>query len=560
MTQWNPNLKLGTDGKLYVEKVVGPADKPFFTAVVPASDADLPEEKISGESLKLQNYTKLSMSDVILVHGFFKEVYRVHKSEAIVLFHKDSPDDSQYKVLVPEATTASSGHLSYDAAQIVYCDNCRVCNPNQITKCPQCGGEDIRPTKIYGTAHSHGAMSAFHSGTDDAHEKGQTGFHITFGKVDEPLVHIAPSFVVACVGHFKNGEGTRYKVGAEELIDIPLSDREKEMISLWATLIFSQASAGSLDQSDELVFCAERKLVVCWIKDKTRKDLWDSCQPTSRRLVRMSMSEYQKKLDEKKTLATSTTGQKQSLPDTKLGVTVQNIPQKTTTVSHSTVGTTSSKVNTFDLDDEFDGTFLHYHIRVDSDLVPQVEYRIDEKIKRKDFGFEDDIDIAVADRKIGEATVWLYMTKFESLFSDIMMNLKDDMGAHAVKQQLFTLRAAIKDTNSADGTEEKFLSGYVYEIGTKDEIKVTSVLNRKFSSIANPVITNMEKESITGTMFAIGALFEFMEEVAVNGILTLAQLSSIEMAATQVVKALIQEHEMNESWEMYQDSLKGDLP
>jgi hypothetical protein len=555
MTQWNQNLQLGNDGKLYVEKVVGPADKPFFTAIVPAGEADLPKERISGESLKLQNYTKLSMSNVILVHSFFKEVYRVHKSEAIVLFHKDNTDDSEYKVLVPEATTASAGHLSYDAAQVVYCENCRVCNPGEITKCPQCGGNDIRPTHIYGTAHSHGSMSAFHSGTDDAHEKGQTGFHITFGKVDEPLVHIAPSFVVACVGHFKNGEGTRYKVPAEDLIDIPFSDREKEMISLWATLIFSQASVDALGQNDELVFCAERKLAVCWMKDSQRKALWDSCQPTGRRLARMSSSEYRKKLEAKPSVTGSTYGQGQSSPATTSGF-AGNTPPKTTQVSNSVSGTSSlSGDNPKFADDEFVGKFLHYTISVDMDLIPHVQISHKNRIKRKDFGFES--DLTVEGDAIQQASAWLYLSKFEQLFSGIDKNLTSDMDAFGVRQHIQTICEAIKQTNMSDGSEEKFLAGYTYNVGKPDEITVLKTIENRFRDIASPVMANLKKESITGTLFAIAALCDLMESIACEAVLTLTQLTVLDSAVTQAVKALIQEHEFVELSESYQKSVES---
>lgn len=562
MTDWNPKLMLGNDGKLYVEKVVGPADKPFFTAVVPAGDSDLPKNRISGETLKLQNYTKLSMSDVILVHSFFKEVYRVHKSEAIVLFHKDNPDDAHYKVLVPEVTTASAGHLSYDAAQIAYCETCRICNPTNVEKCPQCGGTDIRPTQIYGTAHSHGAMSAFHSGTDDAHEKGQTGFHITFGKVDEPLVHIAPSFVVACVGHFKNGEGTRYKVAAEELIDIPFSEREMELVGRWTSRIFSQNTLQSLKGDDEIVFCAERNLPVRWTTDQAMKAVWDSCQPHNRRLEKMTISEYQKRLEAKKTPpSSSNTGSGQSAPHGS-PVIRGGVTPSTTVVSDSAVNLTTFKIGDTSakygrhnsstvLEDEFEGDFLHYKVIVDCDMEPTVAIvGSSGKYRFKNFGFEDDFNVSAPN--LAEAVANFYLSRFETLLADMLVKITDSSPLHATKSSLWKLKACIKDLYRGDGKEDDVLSGYAFNLGEPGEITVLDSCKKHFADVANPALGGLNKQPITGCLYVMGALFDLMDEMCPKGSMLLNQLLPLETTAKEFIKAVLQEAEFEEIYNMSQ--------
>ena len=103
--------------------------------------------------------------------GFFKEVYNLYKAEAIVLLYYDRNKKS-YRVHAPEQEV-SSGSLSYKS------------------------DKTIKDHILIGSIHSHGGMSAFHSGTDVADEVNFDGIHMTVGKVgDENFFDICGSIAV----------------------------------------------------------------------------------------------------------------------------------------------------------------------------------------------------------------------------------------------------------------------------------------------------------------------------------------------------------------------------
>ena len=102
--------------------------------------------------------------------GFFKEVYRLYKSEAIVLLFYNKNKKS-YKVFVPEQEV-SRASLSYETTKT------------------------IKDHILIGSIHSHGSMTAFHSGTDVGDEAKFDGLHLTIGKVDETLFDVCGSIAV----------------------------------------------------------------------------------------------------------------------------------------------------------------------------------------------------------------------------------------------------------------------------------------------------------------------------------------------------------------------------
>lgn len=92
------------------------------------------------------------------VVGLFREVYRRHRSEAIVLLHYD-PGSREYGLAVPEQYVAG-GHLTY------------VPGPTP-------------PGKLrVGTIHSHAEADAFHSPVDDGDEEHDDGLHVTVGNLN----------------------------------------------------------------------------------------------------------------------------------------------------------------------------------------------------------------------------------------------------------------------------------------------------------------------------------------------------------------------------------------
>jgi hypothetical protein len=116
---------------------------------------------------------------------FFREVYKLHRSEAVVLifFNKKK---KIYKVYVPEQ------EVSYASVNYV------------ATK-------TIKDFQLIGSIHSHSSMSAFHSGTDVGDEKNFDGLHMTIGKVDDV------TFFDICASIAVNG--MRVPVQPEEYID-----------------------------------------------------------------------------------------------------------------------------------------------------------------------------------------------------------------------------------------------------------------------------------------------------------------------------------------------------
>jgi len=90
--------------------------------------------------------------------ALFKEVYRRHRCEAIVLLFYDVTG-REYELTVPEQVVAG-GHLRYAIG-------------------PTPGGK-IR----VGTIHSHAEADAFHSPIDHGDEEHDDGLHVTVGNLD----------------------------------------------------------------------------------------------------------------------------------------------------------------------------------------------------------------------------------------------------------------------------------------------------------------------------------------------------------------------------------------
>lgn len=116
------------------------------------------------------NIPMISKKMIGNILGFFKEVYRLYKSEAIVLLFYNKNRKS-YKIFVPEQEV-SRASLSYETTKT------------------------IKDHILIGSIHSHGSMTAFHSGTDVGDEAKFDGIHLTIGKVDETLFDICGSIAV----------------------------------------------------------------------------------------------------------------------------------------------------------------------------------------------------------------------------------------------------------------------------------------------------------------------------------------------------------------------------
>ncbi len=104
--------------------------------------------------------------------AFFKEVYKLYASEAIVLIYFDEIK-KKYKFAAP-IQKVSAGTLNYDK------------------------NIQFEGYTLIGSIHSHGSMGAFHSGVDDNDEQSFDGIHITLGNVstDNISFTISSSIVI----------------------------------------------------------------------------------------------------------------------------------------------------------------------------------------------------------------------------------------------------------------------------------------------------------------------------------------------------------------------------
>lgn len=131
------------------------------------------------------NIPKISLIMFGNILAFFKEVYRLYHSEAVVLVFYNK-NNKTYKLYIPEQEV-SGGSVSYKS------------------------DKTIKDHMLVGTIHSHSSMTAFHSSVDVGDEKNFDGIHITIGKINEcPMFDICASVVA---------NGLRIPVPPEDYIE-----------------------------------------------------------------------------------------------------------------------------------------------------------------------------------------------------------------------------------------------------------------------------------------------------------------------------------------------------
>jgi proteasome lid subunit RPN8/RPN11 len=104
---------------------------------------------------------------------FFREVYRKHRAEAIVILAYNQTEGC-YTLCCP-TQDVSQGHVTYDRDWQNYAE------------------DGYKPV---GTIHSHCNFQAFHSGVDTGDEADYDGVHITLGHVAEEAFSWASSLVL----------------------------------------------------------------------------------------------------------------------------------------------------------------------------------------------------------------------------------------------------------------------------------------------------------------------------------------------------------------------------
>lgn len=148
------------------------------------------------------------------VTAWFRAVYAKHRSEAVgYLYYRPASGEWQF---VPPTQTATGASTKYAEA-------------------PR-----IESWQVVGTIHSHGSMSAFHSGVDDRDEECFDGVHVTVGHVDS-IPEYSCSLVV---------QGEREIVDPSVLIDgmapvdaVPAAWMDAVKLSEPSALLGARASA-----------------------------------------------------------------------------------------------------------------------------------------------------------------------------------------------------------------------------------------------------------------------------------------------------------------------------
>lgn len=161
--------------------------EPFAELVLRTGDgfgAEGMEKYRAPEGLTL-HAPKITREALEEVESFFRAVYTSHRAEAICLLYYTPAEGGLWRFIAPEQTvTGGSAHWT---------------SP----------GPAPSGWFLAGSFHSHGSMSAFHSGTDDGDELGWNGVHVTVGKINSPRPEYATSVVF---------DGRRHKVELEDLV------------------------------------------------------------------------------------------------------------------------------------------------------------------------------------------------------------------------------------------------------------------------------------------------------------------------------------------------------
>lgn len=143
-------------------------------------------EEFGGEvGLKL-HAPRILRDQLLQVEAFFRAVYAEHCGEAVCFLYFSPHNGGIWRFVAPEQEV-SGGGLSWEAP-----------------------GPPPNGWYNAGSFHSHGRMSAFHSGGDDDDELDWEGVHVTIGRITAPHPEYAASVVLG---------GTRLKVAIEDLIE-----------------------------------------------------------------------------------------------------------------------------------------------------------------------------------------------------------------------------------------------------------------------------------------------------------------------------------------------------
>ncbi|MEK7628820.1 MAG: hypothetical protein AAB421_05415 [Patescibacteria group bacterium] len=151
----------------------------WVDAVVPVKSFPALEPETARAQLLLPQIPEMVFVKAVL---FFHHIYYLRRTEAAVLLHFNKKDG--WNLTIPKQQ-ASYSHVRYDMT------------------------ERIPGYRCVGTMHSHGNMSAFHSGIDTHDEASFDGVHITIGSLGGfPYFGMDPEVVI---------RGARFKLGTAHI-------------------------------------------------------------------------------------------------------------------------------------------------------------------------------------------------------------------------------------------------------------------------------------------------------------------------------------------------------
>jgi len=129
---------------------------------------------------------KVSADLMARVVGFFRAVYRLHRTEALVLLVWR---DGSFDLVVP-AQKVSGASVTFDLAD----------------------GDLPSDSRVVGTIHSHGAFGAYASSVDEDDEAELDGLHIVVGDFDRRRLGYSAAIVI---------DGIRFHLKTGQLIERP---------------------------------------------------------------------------------------------------------------------------------------------------------------------------------------------------------------------------------------------------------------------------------------------------------------------------------------------------
>lgn len=144
-------------------------------------------EDFRGEGVRL-HAPKIPRHQILEVESFFRQVHTMHSAEAVCFLYFSPADGGEWRFTAPEQTV-TGGHLDWTSP-----------------------GPAPQGWYLAGSFHSHGSISASHSGIDDRDEMTWDGIHVTVGGFPRLEPEYAASIVMG---------GHRQEVAITALMEVP---------------------------------------------------------------------------------------------------------------------------------------------------------------------------------------------------------------------------------------------------------------------------------------------------------------------------------------------------